>query len=315
MKQLPLAILLFLAFEAKTQSLHFLYFQSENKQPFYIKFKDSIYSSTESGYAIISKLKQNKFDFVLGFPKNHLPSQRFDIMIEDRDRGFLIKEHGTAPFELYDIQTHDNILAKIDADDITPSTVKDQGEFKTVLAEVTGNPTILEEKINAKENQPNKEDNKYSLSNTEVPLRLYSKKEKLGFLFKYAVTNTNQIDTVDVFISEKNASNNKNLNPQDVKSSGCVEVAGDIDFFQLRKNMASAQNEKKMLDWARVACKQKCFYTAQIRNLAVLFLSDESKMKFFEFAYAAVVDKNNFGSLRTTLTEQRTIDQFNSLAQ
>lgn len=315
MKQLPLTILLFIAINANAQSLHFLYFQTENKQPFYIKVKDTVYSSSESGYAIISKLKQNKFDIIVGFPKNQLPSQRFDVVVDDRDKGFLIKEHGTDPFELYDIQTHENIAAKVESDNLTSPAVKDQGEFKTVLAEVTDNPTIVEEKIVYKDDTPTKEEKKNSKSNKTLPVRINSKKEKSGISLRYAVVEGDHTDTVEVFISEKNSIGETIHPPQEMKASACLEIADDKYFFQLRKNMASAQSDKKMLEWAKVFCRQKCFYTAQIRNLAILFLKDESRIKFFEFAYAAVVDKNNFSSLKTTLTEQKSVDQFNNLAQ
>jgi hypothetical protein len=58
-------------------------------------------------------------------------------------------------------------------------------------------------------------------------------------------------------------------------------VAIEDDFFKLRKKMAGQNNDDAMITEAKKTFKTKCFSTTQVRNLSALFLTDESKYKFF----------------------------------
>jgi len=50
-----------------------------------------------------------------------------------------------------------------------------------------------------------------------------------------------------------------------------------------------------------------------VKNLAVLFLKEKSKLTFLLSAYKYVLDKQNFKSLSTLLTEESSLSQFNQL--
>src|SRR4030095_4151250 len=89
-----------------------------------------------------------------------------------------------------------------------------------------------------------------------------------------------------------------------IKSNNCKAVANEDDFFKLRKKMASEKNDDDMISEARKIFKTKCFSTVQIRNLSSLFLTDESKYKFFDAAYQYVSDLDNFSSLQSALKEE-----------
>ena len=98
-----------------------------------------------------------------------------------------------------------------------------------------------------------------------------------------------------------------------IKSNKCKVVANEDDFYKLRKKMAGEKNDDDMISEARKTFKTKCFSTVQIRNLSSLFLTDESKYKFFDAAYQYVSDLENFSSLQSALKEEYYINRFKAM--
>ncbi|MCP9751916.1 DUF4476 domain-containing protein [Ferruginibacter sp. HRS2-29] len=105
MKILLLAVsLIFSSVCAFSQHNHFVYVQSDNKQPFYVRLNDKVYSSSASGYAIISKLQKGDYVLSVGFPKNEFPQQSISINVSG-DAGYMLKNFGDKGWGLYNIQT------------------------------------------------------------------------------------------------------------------------------------------------------------------------------------------------------------------
>lgn len=98
-------------------------------------------------------------------------------------------------------------------------------------------------------------------------------------------------------------------------NSNCRNHAGEDDFMKLRKKMAAEDNDDDMVAVARKAFKSKCFTTEQIKNLAVLFLKDEGRYKFFDAAYPYVSDTDNFGTLEAQLTDSYYINRFKAMVK
>ena len=98
-----------------------------------------------------------------------------------------------------------------------------------------------------------------------------------------------------------------------VKSNNCKAVAVEDDFFKLRKKMASANSDDAMITDAKKTFKTKCFSTTQVRNLSTLFLTDESKYKFFDAAYQYVSDLENFSTLQSALKDEYFINRFKAM--
>ena len=74
------------------QQNHFVYIQTENKQPFYVRIADRLLSSSSSGYVVIPKLKNGSYNMHIGFPKNEWPTQKIILNIKDRDEGYVLKD-------------------------------------------------------------------------------------------------------------------------------------------------------------------------------------------------------------------------------
>lgn len=97
------------------------------------------------------------------------------------------------------------------------------------------------------------------------------------------------------------------------KTRNCIQVASSDDFLKLRKNMAAETTEENMISEAKKIFGDKCFTTEQLKNLSVLFLTDEGKYKFFDAAYTYVSDKDNFSSLQSELKDIYYINRFKAM--
>jgi len=98
-------ICLFFSFTLKAQQSHFIYIQTDNKQPFYVKLDKTIYSSASSGYLIIPQLKTGSYSFVIGFPKNEWPEQNIRCSVENKDLGYILKNFGDKGWGLFNLQS------------------------------------------------------------------------------------------------------------------------------------------------------------------------------------------------------------------
>jgi len=91
MKWLVFMAMLFSSGELlKAQKVFYTYFESENKQAFYVKMGDNVFTSNASGYLTISNLTDSTYGISVGFPNSTYIS-RFNITINEKDRGFQIK--------------------------------------------------------------------------------------------------------------------------------------------------------------------------------------------------------------------------------
>lgn len=86
----------------RAQKVYFIYLQSDNGTPFYIRMGEKVNSSTASGYLILPKLKDSTYNFTVGQPGKK--EYQFSLTINKADRGFLIKESGNS-LNLFDLQT------------------------------------------------------------------------------------------------------------------------------------------------------------------------------------------------------------------
>jgi len=136
----------------KSQQTHFIYIQSEDKQPFYIRLKEKIISSSESGYLIAPKLEQGQLNFTLGFPKNAWPSSSYSLEIESKDLGFQLKKVDELTWALYNIQTSD-LLSPVEVNKVSNQIIETStDEFTNILAEVSNTPSVKQKKINTENN-------------------------------------------------------------------------------------------------------------------------------------------------------------------
>ncbi|RYZ19816.1 MAG: hypothetical protein EOO16_18810 [Chitinophagaceae bacterium] len=101
-KLLLLMALLSAGFVAGAQRVYFLYLQSDNGTPFYVRIGEKVHSSSATGYAILSNLKDSSYVLQVGFPGQSAES-RFPVTVSREDRGFVLKQVG-GTWNLFDLQ-------------------------------------------------------------------------------------------------------------------------------------------------------------------------------------------------------------------
>jgi hypothetical protein len=126
------------------QKVYFLYFQSEPRQPFYLKMGEKIYSSTEAGYLILANLHDSTYNFSIGFAGNKTPEQRYKVSINRVDHGYLIKEFAGKGWGLFDLQT---MSVQMNNQDLSKTEVpvpdeKSVSVFTDILSKAADDPSL-----------------------------------------------------------------------------------------------------------------------------------------------------------------------------
>jgi hypothetical protein len=134
-----------IVFIARAQQSHFIYLQTDNKQPFYVKLNEKLFSSSASGYLVIPKLPNGTHDLAVGFPKNEWPNQVIPVTVVNKDLGFMLKNFDSKGWGLFNMQSMDVIMANTglkSPESVQAATRTD--EFSNTLADVVNTPSIKE---------------------------------------------------------------------------------------------------------------------------------------------------------------------------
>ncbi len=338
--KIPLFILSLLAFGFSVAQQHFfLYIQTENKQPFYVKTNDKLYSSSATGYVVISKLSPDIHVLTIGFNKDAFPEQNFRLIV-DKDAGFILKDYGVKGWGLVNLQN--NMLVMNGSQKAEPES--DEDAFSKTLSQVVNTPDLKndDKKIDVAPGEKPVIEIKVVektvpavAENTVKPIKILlnemdGKGRQMVYLdgadtIRLCIENTIKTSTADdVSIKQKNVEEIKiEKSPQvaveNIKTdskpgieakvemkminSDCKLLATQEEFLKLRKKMASESSDEEMISVAKKEFKKRCFATDQLRNLSVLFLSDDGKYKFLDASYPFVHDSSNFSSLENILTD------------
>lgn len=134
------------------QNDHFIYIQSDNKQPFYVKVGSdgSAINSSSSGYLILPKIPAGNVSLTIGFSDKSAPEQHFVCPIPgDKDKGYLLKHFPDKGWALYDMQELTLIYAQPapggDSTQVSPAPVQTPQETAPAqTAQVTAPAATVE---------------------------------------------------------------------------------------------------------------------------------------------------------------------------
>ena len=132
---------------SKAQQFHFIYLQSDNKQPFYVRLNERIFSSSSSGYLVIPKMTPGEHKLIVGFAKNEWPLQNLNVQVAGKDLGFALKNFERKGWGLFNLQTLEVInTASPGALDVAQSTESKTDNFSDELSKVVNTPSLREQK-------------------------------------------------------------------------------------------------------------------------------------------------------------------------
>jgi hypothetical protein len=127
------------------QRIYFVYIQSESGQPFFVKMQESVFSSTASGYIVLSRLKDSTYTFAIGFPGNQFGEQKFTCSIQARDHGYLLKNAAGQGWALYDLQNASVIQGIDEGQKTRPGAGKPVSAFTELLSKAADDSTLKED--------------------------------------------------------------------------------------------------------------------------------------------------------------------------
>jgi len=436
-------IAVFLYYFLPAQKVYFVYLQSENQQRFFVRIDEKIFNSSESGYLILSNLKNGSYPLRIGLPGKDVPDLVYTIDVDNKDQGYLLKDFGEKGWGLFSWQTMQVLMpetGKVE-ENMVKMEPREVSSFTKLLAKAADDSTLMEKPVvvSAVEDKPvlvqekkatgeekpsdsvsmamqpvdlpekkdpepavnsgnpvtteslknkeiatnndsvsrdaslskqeeflpetdssaasvniSKEDTSEVLKNAveqqappvKLPVgiegtykkstvKLHSESsttEGIGLVFN-DIYPDGTTETIRIMIpvkpgsiveKEETKENAAKMISQDsvekktgamqpVKVNECAAIAGEEDFFRLRRKMAAETSDENMIDQARKDFKTRCYSTEQIRNLAALFLNDSGKYHFFDEAYNHVSDPVHFGELASALKDDYYINRFKAM--
>ncbi len=96
-------------------------------------------------------------------------------------------------------------------------------------------------------------------------------------------------------------------------NKNCKETADEQDFIKLRKKMIGEDTDEDMLSVAAKAFKLKCYTSEQVKNLSVIFLTDEGKYKIFDAAFPYVWDQEKYATIDSGIKDEYFLRRFKSI--
>jgi hypothetical protein len=140
-----LLLISLLTFSVEAQQTHFVYLQTDNGQPFYVKVNNKVISSSAQGYVILPGIMDGEHQITVGFPKKEHPEETFSFNIDNNNEGFLIKNFDDKGTQLFNLETLALISGASDSNKtIVVSGKKDTDAFSTMLANVVKDSSILQ---------------------------------------------------------------------------------------------------------------------------------------------------------------------------
>ncbi|MFT3933156.1 MAG: DUF4476 domain-containing protein [Chitinophagaceae bacterium] len=140
-------ILFFCTLQTFGQEEYFVYLQTENNQPFYVRIDKAVYSSSATGYLILPRINSNSgIPITIGFPKNVFPEQLFSLPATGKDAGYLVKDYGEKGWGLLNLQTQATLMNN-NPPDIKKNTelsgTKKTDDFSLLLSHAVNDTAVL----------------------------------------------------------------------------------------------------------------------------------------------------------------------------
>jgi hypothetical protein len=327
MKRLLLLFYFFLlTLMSSGQVSHFIYIQTDSRQPFYVKLNEQIYSSVAAGYLVIPKLVAGEYQVKIGFPKNEWPVQEWQLTLGNKDVGFLLKPVSDvwALIDLHDFSVQKALSRET-------ATQIERNDFASTLAQVAGDPGIALKQKNVSDtsNQgvailPEKRDSTALVSEPieKYPVvsisRFLAENNKDEWRARYLISGEKETDTVEVIIpipSEPDLKN-ANSNPAVVISNpACKRLASSQTMKQLISRMQKVNSMEEKIALFRSNAKQQCFSTEQMRMLALQMPTEAGKYYLLDAAYPVIADKHACASLGSLFSDPYFKNRFEAMIQ
>ncbi len=136
--------------QAGAQKNYFMYIQADDKQQFSISVNNKLYNSSASGYVIVPKLIDGKYEAKVHFPGDKYPEQKFFILVDKKDLGYALKNFNEKGWGLFNLQS---LVITMNGEDVAGTDVASKQQditsggvsnsaFGNMLSQVTNDSTL-----------------------------------------------------------------------------------------------------------------------------------------------------------------------------
>jgi hypothetical protein len=146
MKYLVVLCILFCTLQTFGQQDYFIYLQTDNNQPFYVRIHNNVYSSSSTGYCNLTKLADSIQVVTVGFARNVFPEQQFNIPVNHKDAGYVLKNFADKGWALVNLQSQAVIMSSTIAEEKKKpeiSGVRRTDAFSSLLANAVNDTAVL----------------------------------------------------------------------------------------------------------------------------------------------------------------------------
>lgn len=318
----------FMVWKGVVQAQHYFFIEADRQQPFYVRMEGKLISSSAGGFLLVPKVDHEKLLLTIGFPKNQFPEISFELGQMDRDRGFQLKDFGEKGWVLFDRNNLQVIMPAIFTEQKLLVVEKPKADgFASLLADVTGDTTLLEKKQTSPLPPPPKK----QVQAVGLPL-----KDTLGHkdaLRKPVITGSVMMDNEEkklmVYV-ERNANGiNDTIKAEINKSSALPKrsatVAAKIpvcdrpfaeakDIKALQRKILGLTDPTQQITLVVKAFKEKCFNCKQAMDLGWMLTDELTRLKMFQAIKSLVMDPEQFYQLESVFMKDENVRAFRQLS-
>ncbi len=170
MKKLLVLIFFFWGYASvSAQKVYFIYLESDNGLPFYVRTTDKVYSSSSAGYLILPNLADSSYTLFVGFPSAHSKETKFMVTMQGTDHGFSIKQIDEV-LNLFDLQNLNSIKPIQDQANSNVIYEARSDAFTRLLSKASDDSSLLSVPIFVKTDPSKKETTEKIVAAKEVKL-------------------------------------------------------------------------------------------------------------------------------------------------
>jgi hypothetical protein len=179
---------------ASAQKVYFIYLQTEDQAPFYVRMNDKVFSSVASGFLILPNLTDSVYNLNLGFANSTEPEAKFSVAIRQNDKGYIIKKFDN-DLALFDFGDLSIVKANTVPKDNTVYETKSD-PFSNVLSKAAGDPSIVKVPVVKKEEAPKEKSEQKAEVTAKEDVAVKTEDTKLGEKQASEVNKSTQPDTI-----------------------------------------------------------------------------------------------------------------------
>lgn len=138
------------------QGNYYIYIQSEDNKPFYVKMGNKVLESSGNGYLVITGLQGSTSEFLVGFPEKAGVEWKFNCTTSESDQAYILKNSNSKTVELNVLNQSKNIAGvKIETSPTKQPAnqekkltgVVSDDLFSTMLSQVVNDPSIRQQPV------------------------------------------------------------------------------------------------------------------------------------------------------------------------